>query len=49
MQFARKFAQHRMPTILSHRAMNISGKAETQYVMPVFLIDTASIAIYRSG
>jgi hypothetical protein len=29
--------------------MNISDKAETQYVMPVFLIDTASIAIYRSA
>jgi hypothetical protein len=29
--------------------MNLSDKAEMQYVMPVFLIDTASIAIYRSA
>jgi hypothetical protein len=29
--------------------MNLSYKAETQYVMPVFVIDTASIAIYRSA
>jgi hypothetical protein len=49
MQFAWQFAQHRVPTILSHRQMNLSDKSETQYVMPVFLIDTASIAIYRSG
>jgi hypothetical protein len=40
MQFARKFAWHRVPTILSHRKMNISGKAETQHAMPVFLIDS---------
>jgi hypothetical protein len=49
MQFAWKFARHRVPTILSHRQMNLSGKAGTQNVMPVFLIDRASIAIYRSG
>jgi hypothetical protein len=49
MQFAWQFAQHRVPTILSHRQMNFSDKSGTQYVMPVFLIDTASIAIYRSG
>jgi hypothetical protein len=29
--------------------MNLSDKAGTQYVMPVFLIDAASIAIYRSA
>jgi hypothetical protein len=49
MQFAWKFARHRVPPILSHRQMNLSDKAETQYAMPVFLIDTASIAIYRSA
>jgi hypothetical protein len=48
-QFAWKFAQHRVPTILSHHQMNISDKAGTQYVMPVLVIDRASIAIYRSG
>jgi hypothetical protein len=48
-QFAWKFAQHRVPTILSHRQMNISDKAGTQNAMPVFPIDRASIAIYRSG
>jgi hypothetical protein len=40
MQFAWKFARHRVPTVLSHRQMNLSGQAETQYVMPVFVIDT---------
>jgi hypothetical protein len=29
--------------------MNISGKEETQHAMPVFPIDRASLAIYRSG
>jgi hypothetical protein len=29
--------------------MNISDTAKTQNVMPVFLVDMASIAIYRSA
>jgi hypothetical protein len=49
MQFAWKFARHRVPTILSHRQMNLSDKAKTQFAMPVFPIDMDSIAIYRSA
>jgi hypothetical protein len=44
MQFAWKFARHRVPTILSHRQMNISSKIETQYVMPVFLVDRGQLS-----